>query len=205
MDLEKLDPDLSERLRAEAHGMAAAYLDALLAESPSDSIVGVYVKGSSIRPWDTAIDYVPELSDVDIHVRSAADAPSVIESFPYALRIAEVALAGFRHRFPSPEHTPRPQLFFLKHIEKQPAAFSRVHFADKKNRRPVRLRTTVGGKQLEINPVRDHAMDPGVVPGSAFRNAEYDILAKISNQFTKIKVKMHANKLRRKAAIQGEL
>lgn len=100
--------------------MAESYRDALLAEAPEGSIAGVYLKGSSIRAWDTRVDYVPELSDVDIHVRLAEGAPPVVRSFPFALRVAEGALERFRTIFPSPAHTPRPQLFFLDQMEKLP-------------------------------------------------------------------------------------
>lgn len=100
--------------------MADAYRHALLAEAPDGSVAGIYVKGSSIRSWESRIDYVPELSDVDIHVRLASDAGPVVRSFPFALDVAEAALKRFRTRHPSPEHTPRPQLFFLDDIERLP-------------------------------------------------------------------------------------
>jgi len=120
MDLEPFDPGLAARIRAEAHGMAMAYLNVLVAESPKGSIAGVYLKGLSQRLWETEIDYVPELSDVDIHVRLAPDAPAVIHSFPFALQLGQSALAHFQRQFPSRSHTPRPQLLFLDHLEKLP-------------------------------------------------------------------------------------
>ena len=98
--------------------MATAYLDVLVAECPAASITGVYVKGSAYRPWDTVIDYVPELSDVDIHVRLAPGASAVIRSLPFALNVAGTALATFGQRFPDATHIPRPQLFFLDDLEK---------------------------------------------------------------------------------------
>ena len=97
-----------------------AYSRVLVAESPKGSIAGVYLKGSSQRLWKTEIDYVPELSDVDIHVRLAPDAPAVLHSFPFALQLAQSALAAFQHQFPSRSHTPRPQLSFLDHLETLP-------------------------------------------------------------------------------------
>ena len=33
----------------------------------------LYAKGSSIKPWDGIIDYVPTLSDVDIHIKTVDD------------------------------------------------------------------------------------------------------------------------------------
>ncbi|MCG3217837.1 MAG: hypothetical protein KAR35_02465 [Candidatus Heimdallarchaeota archaeon] len=36
----------------------------------TDEVVYVYAKGSAVKKWDTAIDYVPILSDVDIHIKA---------------------------------------------------------------------------------------------------------------------------------------
>ncbi len=117
MDLPPMDDALAEELRLEVWGMADAYLAALLEVSTDGSIGGVYLKGSSNRPWDSEIDYVPELSDVDIHVRLTTDADSVVHSVDFAFEVARVALEGYRRRFPRPRHTPRPQLFFLERLE----------------------------------------------------------------------------------------
>jgi hypothetical protein len=118
MKLETLGPALSDRLRAEAQGMGEAYLDALLAACPEDAISGVYAKGSAYRPWDTAIDYVPELSDVDIHVRLAPEEDQAVRAMPFALDVGEAALGLFQSRFPRAVHVPRPQLFFLGDLER---------------------------------------------------------------------------------------
>src|SRR5687768_9127389 len=56
------------RVRAEVEGMTDAYVAALLERLPREQIVGLYAKGSAVKPWDAPIDYVPELSDVDLHV-----------------------------------------------------------------------------------------------------------------------------------------
>jgi len=120
MKLAPIDTALANQLRAEAHGMSKAYLDALLLLCPPDSVVGVYVKGSAYRPWDSVIDYVPELSDVDIHVRLAPAASAQLRTLPSALDLAEAALSIFRDAFPQAMHTPRPQLFFLDDLEKKP-------------------------------------------------------------------------------------
>lgn len=120
MTLPSIDPAIAACLRAEASAMAGAYRDALVAEAPEGSIAAIYVKGSSIRAWDTEVDYVPELSDVDIHVRLGADAPPIVRSFPFALAVGEAALRRFLKVHPSPTHTPRPQLFFLDDIERLP-------------------------------------------------------------------------------------
>ncbi len=55
-------------LKREARAMAEAFAEALLAHVPSEHVAGIYWKGSAQKEWTTPIDYVPELSDVDIHV-----------------------------------------------------------------------------------------------------------------------------------------
>lgn len=118
MDLPPLEAALAEELRAEALGMAEAYLGALLDVSPDGAIAGVYLKGSACRSWDTAIDYVPELSDVDIHVRLSSEAGALVRSFDLALEVARLALDAYGRAFPHPRHVPRPQLSFLESLER---------------------------------------------------------------------------------------
>lgn len=117
-DLPPIDPELARVLREEARGLAEVLRDVLLAEAPSDSITGVYLKGSSVRAWDSRIDYVPEISDVDVHVRVRPEARAHTDSLDFALRVAGRTEAVFLDRFPSPRHTPRPQLFFLHDMER---------------------------------------------------------------------------------------
>lgn len=48
--------------------MTDAYVAALLERVPREQIVGLYAKGSAYKRWDGPLDYVPELSDLDVHV-----------------------------------------------------------------------------------------------------------------------------------------
>ena len=41
----------------------------LLLEFFQDDIEYIYAKGSSTKPWESQIDYVPQISDVDIHIK----------------------------------------------------------------------------------------------------------------------------------------
>ena len=56
------------RIRAEVRAMTDAHVEALTVRIPPDEIAGIYLKGSAHKPWDTPLDYVPEISDVDIHL-----------------------------------------------------------------------------------------------------------------------------------------
>ena len=48
--------------------MVASIVEALLRQIPSSEVAGIYFKGSAQKRWDSPVDYVPEVSDVDIHV-----------------------------------------------------------------------------------------------------------------------------------------
>jgi hypothetical protein len=114
-------PD-SSRVRAEVEGMTRAYVDALLERVPREEIVGLYAKGSAVKPWDAPLDYVPELSDVDLHVlvRDPARLEAGIGGLRGALDLQARAEALFFELFPEPVHVPRPQLVLLNALKDQP-------------------------------------------------------------------------------------
>ncbi len=121
-DLPSFDRVLADRMRADAHEMVEAYVRTVLDHAPSDSVTGVYAKGSAYKSWDSIIDYVPEVSDVDIHVRFVDDlqATRFLQSLGLALQIAERALERFHAKVSDPTHVPRPQLLVLNEVEKLP-------------------------------------------------------------------------------------
>ena len=55
------------KLRHEINHMADSFVEVLLDDIPSQEIRGIYLKGSAQKEWDSPVDYVPEISDVDIH------------------------------------------------------------------------------------------------------------------------------------------
>lgn len=60
-------PDM-EILRHEVSSMVESYVRTLLDAVPNDHTRVIYLKGSSKKRWDAPIDYVPEASDIDIHL-----------------------------------------------------------------------------------------------------------------------------------------
>lgn len=97
--------------------MAHAYVEALR-EASLDRIAGAYLKGSLLKSWDSAIDYVPEISDVDVHVRCSSDIRDHIRKPSVALHIARAATERFAGSNPAAMHFPRPQIKFLDEIER---------------------------------------------------------------------------------------
>ncbi len=105
------------RLRAEVHVLAECVRDELLARIPTDQIRGLYLKGSSVKAWESPLDYVPEISDVDIHVWFHDDAwRPHLDSVPQALAMQAGIEACFKERIARPIHQPRLQLIVLNTI-----------------------------------------------------------------------------------------
>jgi hypothetical protein len=104
-----------ETLRREADLMAEAYVESLLEEIPRHEIRGIYLKGSAQKQWDSPLDYVPEVSDVDMHIDFHRDEawPEYLGTLRQALRIQKRAERLFESKVSRPLHTPRPQLLVL--------------------------------------------------------------------------------------------
>ena len=54
--------------------MLDAFLEVLLGNIPESCLAGIYFKGSGQKQWDSPLDYVPEISDIDIHLLLSDDA-----------------------------------------------------------------------------------------------------------------------------------
>jgi hypothetical protein len=95
--------------------MVASYVDALLRKVPESELAGMYFKGSAQKEWDAPLDYVPELSDVDVHVLFDDDegAAKYLGSPEQALELQAAVEAAYLAKVPRPLHVPRPQLLVL--------------------------------------------------------------------------------------------
>lgn len=95
--------------------MRAAYLETILEVIPRVALRDVFFKGSAFKAWDDLVDYVPELSDVDIHVWFEDD-DGFDKTFPTleaTLEFSAKAEARFFAACPKPLHVPRVQLIAL--------------------------------------------------------------------------------------------
>ncbi|HUV38549.1 MAG TPA: hypothetical protein VMY39_03000 [Planctomycetota bacterium] len=110
-----------EALRREVRCMTDVFIEVLLEIIGEDAIAGVYFKGSAQKAWDSPVDYVPELSDVDLHVLFAddADVEKHVGTAEQALRIQSEVERRYFAKLQEPRHTARPQLIALNHLEKQ--------------------------------------------------------------------------------------
>lgn len=100
------------QLRLEIRMMQESIKGAIFALTERDNIIGIYAKGSSVKTWDSPLDYVPELSDLDIHLLLHDDSP--FTSIPKALSFQTEMEGRFGQRIPKPLHLPRPQIQLLR-------------------------------------------------------------------------------------------
>ncbi len=107
-----------DRLRAETRCLAACVRDLLLAHVTETEIRGIYLTGSTVKPWDSPLDYVPEVSDVDIHVAFHADNAwrQYLDTVPRALAIQAEIEVCFAKRIAQPLHHPRLQLLVMNQL-----------------------------------------------------------------------------------------
>jgi hypothetical protein len=103
-------------IRREVDAMVDAVSGALI-EALGDSLAGLWLKGSSTRPWDSPLDYVPELSDVDLHYSLAG--PVDLTTDALVSLHAEID-SRFAEAAPDALHTPRPQLLSIENVENIP-------------------------------------------------------------------------------------
>jgi len=101
--------------------MLDAFVEVLLEEIPQSEIEGIYFKGSAQKKWDSPLDYVPELSDLDIHLLFTDD--DLIEkhlgSAAQAMHIRSKVEARYFGKVAKPLHVPRPQLVILNLLRRQ--------------------------------------------------------------------------------------
>jgi len=85
----------------------------LITERMGERIRYAMLKGSVLKRWDSIVDYVPVISDLDIHIGTIKDQPLFPQDrdgFQYALettRLYEERFIGLR---PNHIHIPRPQI-----------------------------------------------------------------------------------------------
>ena len=88
-----------------------------------DQIEYAYVKGSSIKLWDSPIDYVPILSDVDVHVKLNSGEELIDNSkisFDKALEISKQYEEMFNAERPTNKHLPRMQIINIDRLVNLP-------------------------------------------------------------------------------------
>ncbi len=104
----------------------------LLEEHLGERLLCLYAKGSALKAWDNAIDYVPELSDVDMHVLTSLKGglfEGADSDFVDALALTERYESRFNALRPDALHLPRMQVTMLNTFVDDPT-FVAAHRSD---------------------------------------------------------------------------
>ena len=87
-----------------------------------DRLDYMYAKGSAVKAWDSPIDYVPILSDVDVHIRLTDDDGFFVDAsdpFEFSMSVITEHERRFYELEPEPLHFPRSQIVILNMMEKE--------------------------------------------------------------------------------------
>ncbi len=90
----------------------------ILEENYSKAIDYAYAKGSATKKWESYIDYVPVLSDVDIHIKAFKHSNFFDDenSFHESVNISETYETRFIEQNPNYFHIPRTQVISINKI-----------------------------------------------------------------------------------------
>ena len=110
--------DLQKRARADVDLAIEAWVK-VLSEELGSRIKYAYAKGSALKKWESPIDYVPTLSDIDIHIMLDDDDllfSGTSESFDEAMHISKRYEAEFIRLQPEHLHIPRSQIMTINKL-----------------------------------------------------------------------------------------
>ncbi len=149
--------------------MREAIATAVLSVLGEQEVVGIYSHGSSLKRWTSPIDYVPELSDVDVQLVLVN--PDLLET---DLDRTFAVQADYERRFsesvPAPLHTPRPQIMVINRELGNPEFLSG----------PVGTAITMFGSPFEeVRPQPDHAFVAAVDKKSLLSDVHASWTAKL--------------------------
>lgn len=85
----------------------------LIEERLGDVVDFAYVTGSALKKWESPIDYVPLISDVDIHIKTLTNRPLFTpdpDGFTASLELTRLYEERFKERNSGYLHIPRPQI-----------------------------------------------------------------------------------------------
>ncbi|MFP3951769.1 MAG: hypothetical protein ACLFVP_06510 [Candidatus Bathyarchaeia archaeon] len=85
-----------------------------------DNVELAYIKGSSIKAWDSPIDYVPVVSDIDLHIKTEKGKPLLPvngEGFSRSLKINSLYQERFIEVNPNHLHIPRIQVVTMEELK----------------------------------------------------------------------------------------
>lgn len=106
-------------LRKDIQIMLSCFQEVLFRHVPKSNIIGIYFKGSASKKWDSIIDYVPGISDIDIHFilknPSKFEKMSLDEAFKFSSELRDL----YKKKNKKPAHFPIVQINLLNKLMKK--------------------------------------------------------------------------------------
>ena len=103
--------------------MREAITEAILTVLGEAEVIAILGHGSSLKHWDSPIDYVPEISDVDVQV-VLRDPGLLDDHLENALAIQRQYERRYAQRKPTSRHFPRPQIMVINRLLTSPEFLS---------------------------------------------------------------------------------
>jgi len=113
-----MDPENLRNARLDVEAAIEAWTD--ITSNHLENLEFVYIKGSATKFWQSPIDYVPVLSDIDLHIKTVDDKPlfpSTKEGFLSSLEITALYEKLFKSIRPDYLHIPRPQIVTMEDLD----------------------------------------------------------------------------------------
>jgi len=110
--------DLQERARRDVEAGLKAWVT-VLKEDLGSRIAYAYAKGSALKKWESPIDYVPTISDLDIHIMLADDDSlfsGSSESFEESMHLSKRYEDEYLRTHPDHLHVPRTQIMTINRL-----------------------------------------------------------------------------------------
>ena len=104
--------ELAEKAKEDINASLDSWVSVLVG-TLGDRVKCAYAKGSALKPWESPIDYVPIISDVDIHIELNNEPelfPNSEDPFRDAMRLSKRYEDRFKELRPDHLHIPRSQL-----------------------------------------------------------------------------------------------
>lgn len=103
-------------LKKDIEIMVSCFKDVLFRHEKRTNVSGIYFKGSASKRWDSIIDYVPGISDIDIHFLLKNPKKLRKISIDEAFRFSSELRILYKKRNRNPVHTPIVQMNLLNDL-----------------------------------------------------------------------------------------
>ncbi|MBD3207084.1 hypothetical protein GF319_12180, partial [Candidatus Bathyarchaeota archaeon] len=113
-----MDPENLRNARLDVEAAIEVWTD--ITSNHLENLEYAYIKGSATKFWQTPIDYVPILSDIDLHIKTLDDKPlfpSTKEGFLSSLKITALYEKLFKSLRSGYLHIPRPQIVTMENLD----------------------------------------------------------------------------------------